>query len=94
MNIIDCHEPGTEARGYLRRVAATPANPTGRVPDTRFYCHTHAAAHDLFTARLKVAVLSRWDELGDAFMTNCGHVRPVLTADERAALAADQHPAA
>lgn len=88
-DVIYCHELGTETRPGKRRGPATADNPTGRIPATKHFCPPHASAYDLFSARLKVASLRCWEERGEASMTDCGHVRPVLTAEELAALAAD-----
>ena len=81
LDIVFCHEPGTETR-------------TGRAASIKRYCSAHAASYDLLSARLKLVTLCRWDELGDDFMTDCGHARPVLTDHEHAALVADQRTVA
>lgn len=93
-DIIYCREPGTETRPRKVRVPASAANPTGRIPGVWRFCRVHAARHDLFSARLKVASLRYCEERGEAFMTDCGHTRPVLTAEETAALATDHTAAA
>jgi hypothetical protein len=81
LDIVACHEPGTETR-------------MGRAASIKRFCPAHAASHDLLSGRLKLVTLRRWDELGDDFMTDCGHIRPVLTIHEHAALAAEQRTAA
>lgn len=75
-HIGTCPEPGVTVRTVGKGTRATET----------VFCQHHADRHDAFTARLKTTILRLWEERGEQFMSERGHVRPVLTPEELAQL--------